>query len=1222
TCCPNAAFCDDGSFCKVWTCNTDNQCIATNKANSTQCVAPTCVGNVPYTSSFCTNGVCPAPSIGSACDPTNPGLPLCTTSVCNPTFGACEQQYTVGAPCSTSTCSSGQVTSSSTCNASGQCVAGGQSTVPCPGNFACANGTSCRKTCTIDSHCQTNYICEGNQCIAKKANGVTCAASSQCTSGNCSNGVCCTSGQECCVDEAICSGNAGVPAAQRCIGCVSFACTQKPTSTKCRDAYCAGSGRVPDQYCSSGTCPAGSAVTCQGANVCIAYGCSNGVCTTPNATTGTPCGTKRCQGVNELVLAASCNGLGTCAEPTPTACPSNLRCNDAGTDCRPGCVIDSHCIGGYYCEANVCKAKKARGETCATAAQCATGYCNSGYCCDGGTCCKTDSNCTPPTTNGCTTATCSNSQCTSTVLTNKVCAGPQCSVSQVFTPESRCDAAGACMPTGVTSNCSTASTTCLLSQCSTSAPGCITVAATQGTSCGAPSCVGFELVPAKVCDGAGGCVANGTKTACAGNLTCVDATTCRTACTESSHCRGGYYCDLGTCSPLRPNGAPCTSATQCSANYCEGGICCSSGECCLAVSDCTAVGCKDASCSNNTCTYANNTAQCAAGSCGGANNMTFTSPKICAAGTCPVSTTQTGCSGANVCKQYWCDPVDGCLSANKAATTECAAASCTGTKLTTASRCDGAGLCVSGSTADCPNGYACSDTGTTCRTGCTLDSHCASTRICMGGACVAPLADGSTCTGNAQCLSGYCGNGLCCAPGGQCCSTSSQCGDGNACTDDACSAFVCAHTNNTKPCQAARCEGTVYVASKSCSGGACAAGGAMTECDLQTSCMTYECSQTEGCLAAPADQGLPCGDPSCSGTNYTPPAVCDGLGNCASSSPQACDDGNVCTGAETCDIQSGCVAGNPASAWICGDGICQTACETAASCQSDCTLSPGYTLSMAEFDAWNTGSAGATNRISKYGCNTLNYPGAEFAYRLTAPIAGTITVSLSGADASTDIIVLSGSSGDPGQCVGVGTGSGSARSFTATAGGSYVIVVDRRTAGTTPFTVYARYTSQCKGRLFESWDRNAYPRAWTGDGNWQTSQDSPFGVAHVKFSGSPTLTSFTRALVSPVIDIQGCTTLNVKLKWRFTEDTTTPAALPHPGVNFRVEWSPNGGTSWTNLLTYNTGLGPTPPQYKQENLPVTITGTPTQGRFRVVVAGDTSLYVNRFQVEDIDIGGP
>ena len=1218
-CCPDAAYCDDSNACTTDSCDTNYQCANTAKTNGTQCGAPFCIGNVPYQSRTCTTGVCGPQQAGTACNPSAPSLPICQTSVCNPSIGACELQPLVsGTPCSTTSCSSGNVTTSQTCNGAGTCQAVSQVTVPCPGNFACLSGTECRKVCTQDSHCQTGYICDGQTCRNKKTTGESCSIAAHCESGNCNKGICCGAGLECCASEADCTGNTGVSPGERCVGCVNSACGNKSAATVCRGAFCSGTSRIPPQTCLNGTCPAGTGTSCVGTDPCISYTCTGGACTTPLAPTGTTCGTKRCQGVNELVLPSSCSGTGQCVEPSATVCPGNLRCNDAGSDCRPGCVSDSHCVAGYYCAANVCVAKKARGVACSGANQCSTGYCNNGYCCDSGTCCSTSANCTASSI--CHTPTCSNSICANTPAPNKVCTDASCSASQVFTPEGRCDSNGTCVLSGPSQDCSTGSTACLLKQCSLN--GCISVSATAGTACGAASCSVADLVPAKWCDGNGACVVSGASTPCSGHLVCANSSECKTACLANADCRSGYYCDLGTCTPLRPNGAPCSTGTMCISTHCEGGLCCNSGECCLGANECTPVSCKDATCVSNTCTYSNSSAVCAVGSCGGIDSLTYSAPKTCAGGSCPANATQTNCNGSNVCKLYSCDPIDGCKSANKASGTECLPSKCTGATLTSASRCDGAGSCTVGATGACTNGYQCTADGSACRTSCTSDSHCVSSRICMGGACVPLLADGTVCTGNPQCQSGYCGNGICCAPGGQCCTAASQCNDSNLCTDDLCTGFVCAHANNNKPCAAASCAGATYSAAKTCSGGSCSAGGATTNCDLGQSCMVYECSQTLGCISNAAEQGLPCGDANCSGTLFTPPSVCDGFGNCAPSPSTACDDNNVCTGAETCSTTLGCVAGNPAAVWVCGDGVCQSNCESAASCPADCTLSPAYTLTLGEYDAWSTGNSGATNKISKYSCNALNYPGAEYAYRLTTATAGTVTVSLGGADSNTDFMILSDNSGDPSKCVVVGTGSGSAKSFSAAAGSTYVLVVDRRVAGTTPFTLYARMSGSCKVRLTENWDRNAYPRAWTGENNWQTSQDSPFGATHVKFAGSPVITAFSRALTSPIFDLSSCTTATLKLKWRVTENTADPSALPHAGVVLRVESSTNGGTNWTTQLSYNTGGGPTPPPYVSETIPLTIPAGSVQGRLRFVVTGDTSQYLLRIQIEDIEFAGP
>jgi hypothetical protein len=206
--------------------------------------------------------------------------------------------------------------------------------------------------------------------------------------------------------------------------------------------------------------------------------------------------------------------------------------------------------------------------------------------------------------------------------------------------------------------------------------------------------------------------------------------------------------------------------------------------------------------------------------------------------------------------------------------------------------------------------------------------------------------------------------------------------------------------------------------------------------------------------------------------------------------------------------------------------------------------------------------------------------------------------------------------------VGTVSGAGSTAAFAAVAGSSYYFIVDRKVAGSVNFEIYARYSGTCHIAFDENWNRNDYPRGWTGQANWQTSQDSPLGPTHIKFTGSPTLTSFSRSLTSPIFDTSACTNLTVSLDWRFTENVSDPSALPHAGVSLTVQVSSNGGTSWSDVFSYDTGSGPSTPPYVSETLVGDILAGSNAAQLRLIVAGDTTAYLSRFQVDNILVKSP
>jgi len=60
----------------------------------------------------------------------------------------------------------------------------------------CENGLCahmCKTSCASDADCASAFYCGGSSCVAKKVNGASCGGPSQCQSGNCVDGVCCSS---------------------------------------------------------------------------------------------------------------------------------------------------------------------------------------------------------------------------------------------------------------------------------------------------------------------------------------------------------------------------------------------------------------------------------------------------------------------------------------------------------------------------------------------------------------------------------------------------------------------------------------------------------------------------------------------------------------------------------------------------------------------------------------------------------------------------------------------------------------------------------------------------------------------------------------------------------------------------------------------------------------------------------------------------------------------
>jgi hypothetical protein len=194
---------------------------------------------------------------------------------------------------------------------------------------------------------------------------------------------------------------------------------------------------------------------------------------------------------------ALCDGAGNCAAPTPVSC-NGFTCADDGLACRSTCTAPEHCAADHYCDGGTCLPKRAVGEMCDDAGQCANGTCVDGYCCDG------------------------------------ACTG-QCEACDVPSHEGQCfQVTGA--PHGTRSAC-TGSGVCQ-GACGSSRPACDY----PTVQCRTQSCSAGSLTMSANCS-AGNCPAPVT-TSCSPYV-CAGATSCRTSCDVQSDCAStAFYCDL------------------------------------------------------------------------------------------------------------------------------------------------------------------------------------------------------------------------------------------------------------------------------------------------------------------------------------------------------------------------------------------------------------------------------------------------------------------------------------------------------------------------------------------------------------------------------------------------------------------------------------------------------------------------------------------------------
>jgi hypothetical protein len=343
----------------------------------------------------------------------------------------------------------------------------------------------------------------------KAANGTSCTAGTECGSGFCAQGVCCNTA-----------------CAESC-----YACTSKLTGSS-PDGTCAvvSSGVTdPAGACTAGTTTScGNSGSCDGNGACEKYGSS------------TVCKAASC-GTSGFTSASTCDGKGNCVAGTATDC-KGFTCS-AATGCATTCASDADCPSGYCTGAKTCAATLSDGATCSANDQCTHGNCISGVCCAttcSGTCMTCATGICKPVASGGS----SNGACT---IGSAICGH-----------DGTCDGNGGCR----------------------NAP--------SSVSCRAASCSGGIQTAAANCDGAGNCPTAVTKSC---NQFVCGATACDMSCTGNSQCVSGAACVNGTCTACTSGETVCSNAcanvlsdgANCGTcgHSCQGGQC--SGGSCLPV---------------------------------------------------------------------------------------------------------------------------------------------------------------------------------------------------------------------------------------------------------------------------------------------------------------------------------------------------------------------------------------------------------------------------------------------------------------------------------------------------------------------------------------------------------------------------------------------------------------------------------------------------------------
>ncbi len=170
---------------------------------------------------------------------------------------------------------------------------------------------------------------------------------------------------------------------------------------------------------------------------------------------------------------------------------------------------------------------------------------------------------------------------------------------------------------------------------------------------------------------------------------------------------------------------------------------------------------------------------------------------------------------------------------------------------------------------------------------------------------------GAPCNSSADCLSGYCVDGVCCqTPCAGVCEACDLTGDG-----------TCVTVPDQTPCP----DNDLCNGDEVCLGGQCV-GGSPLDCVNSNVCTVDWCDPATGCIHDPVADGTPC-------PNGNP---CDGdetclNGHCAMGTPIDCDDHNLCT-QDGCDPLLGCQHAALPDGTGCGGGLCGSAVCQAGEC--------------------------------------------------------------------------------------------------------------------------------------------------------------------------------------------------------------------------------------------------------------------------------------------------
>jgi hypothetical protein len=606
--CTTAAQCEtgacvDGVCCEQAACGTCQACnLGTSAGTCTPVIgaadADSCAGVCDAT------GACVIPD-GQPCDPSVPcSSGFCASGVC--CGSACNR------PCETCSVVPG------TCSV----VPLGQGSPSACGAYLCS-GTSpdCPTSCAGDAVCAPGHYCAGSACVAQKPVGMSCAGARECASGFCASGLCCDRAcdgacEACDATPGTCTnaaaGSAGTPSCTpyRCSGASGDCPKSCAADGDCASGYFCAAGSICQPQLAQGQ-------ACSPLTDCVEPGCRE--CASGFCTDGFCCASLCRDGCDVCNASPGQCTLAPAGSPGAPGCGAYL-CSGSAATCPTTCAGPADCAPTFYCAGGACLPKRPAGQSCASGAECTTGFCGNAVCC-AASCnlpcnrCDAAGGCgvapAGAVSAACAGFTCngSSANCPTSCADASGCApGHVCilgactqSLSAIGVPCStfaECQsghcADGVCCDAACTGSCVACTLPGAKGHCSQvpagqdprlACPGSGACKATCDASgacaypgaerpCGAAACDGASrLHRGATCDGLGGCADRGLVD-CAPYL-CTGAA-CLTSCQDSSVCVGPNVCAGQSCGLHRPPGQGCGVASDCESGHCVDGVCCQS----------------------------------------------------------------------------------------------------------------------------------------------------------------------------------------------------------------------------------------------------------------------------------------------------------------------------------------------------------------------------------------------------------------------------------------------------------------------------------------------------------------------------------------------------------------------------------------------------------------------------------------------------------------------